>query len=183
MCKQLGVPRYRLYYYRNRYYSPQTGRFISEDPIGWASGQTNAYAYVGGNPVQFSDPEGLQWAVPIPAGPMPGMGPQVGGGVPPWFNDLVNGITSIKPPANAYDPNGPKAPGKPSAADGFQDPKGGENWVPNPNPGRGGSAWGWEDSSGDVWCPTGQGGNAHGGPHWGVQSPGGRNRNVRPRRP
>nr|WKF59728.1 tRNA(Glu)-specific nuclease WapA [Paraburkholderia busanensis] len=171
-----------LYNYRNRYYSPALARFISEDPIGWASGQTNAYAYVGGNPVQFSDPEGLQWAFPIPAGPMPGMGPQVGG-VPPWFNDLVNGITSIKPPTNAYDPNGPKAPGKPSAADGFQDPKGGENWVPNPNPGRGGSAWGWEDSSGDVWCPTGQGGNAHGGPHWDVQSPGGRNRNVRPTRP
>ncbi|CAB3805402.1 RHS repeat-associated core domain-containing protein [Paraburkholderia caffeinilytica] len=48
-----------LYYYRNRYYSPQTGRFISEDPIGWASGQTNAYAYVNGNPVQFNDPFGL----------------------------------------------------------------------------------------------------------------------------
>jgi RHS repeat-associated protein len=49
-----------LYYYRNRYYSPQTGRFISEDPIGWASGQTNAYAYVGGNPVQFTDPLGCR---------------------------------------------------------------------------------------------------------------------------
>ena len=34
--------------------------FISEDPIGWASGQTNNYAYVGGNPVQGSDPSGLQ---------------------------------------------------------------------------------------------------------------------------
>jgi uncharacterized protein RhaS with RHS repeats len=45
-------------YYRNRYYSPSIGRFISEDPIGWESGQTNAYAYVGGNPVQFSDPFG-----------------------------------------------------------------------------------------------------------------------------
>ena len=48
-----------LYYYRNRYYSPATARFVSEDPIGWASGQTNAYAYVGGNPVQFADPYGL----------------------------------------------------------------------------------------------------------------------------
>ncbi|MFL9887554.1 RHS repeat-associated core domain-containing protein [Paraburkholderia agricolaris] len=48
-----------MYYYRNRYYHPATGRFISEDPIGWASGQTNAYAYVGGNPVQFTDPSGL----------------------------------------------------------------------------------------------------------------------------
>ncbi|MEC5404060.1 RHS repeat-associated core domain-containing protein [Paraburkholderia sp. MPAMCS5] len=49
-----------LYYYRNRYYSPATGRFISEDPIGWASGQTNAYAYVGGSPVQFNDSRGTQ---------------------------------------------------------------------------------------------------------------------------
>lgn len=48
-----------LYYYRQRYYSPGTARFISEDPIGWASGQTNAYAYVNGNPVQFKDPSGL----------------------------------------------------------------------------------------------------------------------------
>jgi RHS repeat-associated protein len=47
-----------LYYYRERYYNPSTGRFISEDPIGWASGQTNAYAYVNGNPVQFTDPTG-----------------------------------------------------------------------------------------------------------------------------
>jgi uncharacterized protein RhaS with RHS repeats len=34
-------------------------QFISEDPIGWASGQTNAYAYVNGNPVQNIDPLGL----------------------------------------------------------------------------------------------------------------------------
>ncbi|MGC4062293.1 MAG: RHS repeat-associated core domain-containing protein [Aquabacterium sp.] len=48
-----------LYYYRNRYYMPACARFISEDPIGWASGQTNNYAYVGGNPLQFGDPYGL----------------------------------------------------------------------------------------------------------------------------
>ncbi|MFM0557189.1 RHS repeat-associated core domain-containing protein, partial [Paraburkholderia sediminicola] len=48
-----------LYYYRNRYYDPTTARFIGEDPIGYASGQTNAYAYVGGNPVQNVDPFGL----------------------------------------------------------------------------------------------------------------------------
>ncbi|MFL9888798.1 RHS repeat-associated core domain-containing protein [Paraburkholderia agricolaris] len=53
-----------LYYYRNRYYSPATGRFISEDPIGWASGQTNAYAYVGGNPVQSRDRFGLAKVMP-----------------------------------------------------------------------------------------------------------------------
>jgi RHS repeat-associated protein len=46
-----------LYYYRARYYSPQLGRFISEDPLGLVAG-TNFYAYVGGNPISQSDPTG-----------------------------------------------------------------------------------------------------------------------------
>jgi RHS repeat-associated protein len=49
-----------LMYYRARYYNPACARFISEDPIGWASGQTNNYAYVGGDPVSMMDPSGLQ---------------------------------------------------------------------------------------------------------------------------
>jgi RHS repeat-associated protein len=49
-----------LYFYRNRYYMSGCMRFISEDPIGWASGQTNNYAYVGGNPVDNTDPFGLK---------------------------------------------------------------------------------------------------------------------------
>jgi RHS repeat-associated protein len=47
-----------LMYYRARYYLPGCARFISEDPIGWASGQTNSYAYVGGSPTNFTDPSG-----------------------------------------------------------------------------------------------------------------------------
>jgi RHS repeat-associated protein len=47
-----------LYYYRARYYSPQLGRFISEDPIGLGGG-TNYYAYTNGNPVSYIDPSGL----------------------------------------------------------------------------------------------------------------------------
>lgn len=85
-------------------------------------------------------------------------------------------------PENAYDPEGPKAPGKPGVEDGFKDPKTGENWVPNPNPGKGGSSNGWQDSKGDVWCPTGQGCRGHGGPHWDVKTPGGGYRNVKPSR-
>jgi RHS repeat-associated protein len=49
-----------LMYYRARYYLPGCARFISEDPIGWASGQTNNYAYVAGNPIRFRDPRGLR---------------------------------------------------------------------------------------------------------------------------
>ncbi|MBW9103086.1 RHS repeat domain-containing protein [Paraburkholderia phenoliruptrix] len=44
--------------HRNWYCQPEAGRFISGDPTGWASGQTNAYAYVNGNPVRFNDPTG-----------------------------------------------------------------------------------------------------------------------------
>jgi len=47
-----------LYYYRARYYSSGLKRFISEDPMGLSEG-LNEYAYVYGNPIRFSDPEGL----------------------------------------------------------------------------------------------------------------------------
>ncbi|MDD5081667.1 MAG: hypothetical protein PHC58_06735 [Candidatus Omnitrophica bacterium] len=47
-----------LYYYRNRYYSPLFGRFITRDPAGIINGP-NLYAYCGNNPVNFVDPWGL----------------------------------------------------------------------------------------------------------------------------
>jgi RHS repeat-associated protein len=47
-----------LYYYRARWYDPQVGRFISEDPVGFQGG-VNWYAYVGNNPTGFVDPSGL----------------------------------------------------------------------------------------------------------------------------
>ena len=49
-----------LYDYRARYYGPEIGRFLSADPIGFASGDTNLYAYVGNSPISFTDPLGLQ---------------------------------------------------------------------------------------------------------------------------
>jgi RHS repeat-associated protein len=47
-----------LYYYRARYYDQTTGRFISEDPIGF-SGGFNFYSYVKNNPTDFTDLFGL----------------------------------------------------------------------------------------------------------------------------
>ena len=47
-----------FYYMRARYYDPQVGRFISEDPIGFDGGDVNLYAYVGNNPIMGVDPWG-----------------------------------------------------------------------------------------------------------------------------
>lgn len=49
-----------LYFYRARYYSSALMRFIQEDPIGFESGDTNLFAYVGGNPVTLIDPLGTK---------------------------------------------------------------------------------------------------------------------------
>jgi RHS repeat-associated protein len=48
-----------IYYDRSRFYDPHTGRFLSEDPLGFGGGQTNLYAYAGSDPVDFIDPFGL----------------------------------------------------------------------------------------------------------------------------
>ena len=53
-------PESGLYYYRARYYDPEIGRFLSEDPIGFTARDLNLYRYVGNNPVKFVDPDGLK---------------------------------------------------------------------------------------------------------------------------
>ncbi len=47
-----------LYYNRHRYYDPQQGRYVSQDPIGLRGG-TNLYGYVA-NPMGAVDPLGLE---------------------------------------------------------------------------------------------------------------------------
>ena len=49
-----------LYYMRSRYYNPAIARFMSRDPAGFAGG-LNMYAYAGDDPVDFSDPTGMDW--------------------------------------------------------------------------------------------------------------------------
>lgn len=70
-----------------------------------------------------------------------------------------------------------KAPGQPTEGDGYKPPK---RWdgkkVRSPN----GKDYGYPDKDGNVWIPIGTGGEAHGGPHWDVQKPGGGYMNVFP---
>jgi RHS repeat-associated protein len=51
-------PETGLMYYRARWYDPQTGRFISEDPAGLLTG-INSYSYTANNPIWANDPLGL----------------------------------------------------------------------------------------------------------------------------
>ncbi|TWT75097.1 putative deoxyribonuclease RhsB [Allorhodopirellula solitaria] len=45
---------------RARWYDPATGRWLSNDPIGFAAGDANLYRYVGNGPTTKTDPSGLQ---------------------------------------------------------------------------------------------------------------------------
>lgn len=196
-------PESGLYHYRARAYDPSTGRFLQEDPIHFAAGDLNLYRYVANNPVNLTDPSGLftgvtlldiffppdpldlvcpkppnssaeqlkdQWKEDVPMEPnITSEGSQPDDDFPPF-------VETRRPPPDAHDPDGPKAPGKPGEAEGFKEPKGGEQWAKNPS----GPGYGWKDRKGNVWVPTGKGAKAHGGPHWDVQLPGGGHVNVYP---
>lgn len=51
-----------------RDYDPTIGRWTTKDPIGFLGGDTNLYAYVGGDPMSYVDPSGLKvgdwWDLP-----------------------------------------------------------------------------------------------------------------------
>ena len=44
-----------FYYFNQRYYDPEIGRFLTEDPAGQTS---NPYLFCGNNPMMYVDPDG-----------------------------------------------------------------------------------------------------------------------------
>jgi RHS repeat-associated protein len=50
-----------LQYHRARYYDPTPGRWLSEDPKGFAAGDSNLDRYVKNAPIGLIDPSGLDW--------------------------------------------------------------------------------------------------------------------------
>jgi len=67
-----------LYYYRARYYDPETGRFLQKDPLMYEfAGVAGSYIYVSNNPINWVDPSGL-------------------GGIPPASKDPHKLIETIR---------------------------------------------------------------------------------------
>lgn len=91
-----------LHYNRFRYYSPELGRFLSRDPLGFLA-ELNFYRYAKNNPINTSDPLGLS-----PLGPsLPHLSP-------PLTSVAVPSATVVTAPTP---PSPPSIPGgQPAAA-------------------------------------------------------------------
>ncbi len=87
-----------MLYYRARFYDPQLGRFISEDPIGFQGGDINLYTYVSSSSVNYVDPFGLERLryVIVPGKPPPPLPPPN----PVRLPDFYSGQINIGPPAS-----------------------------------------------------------------------------------
>jgi RHS repeat-associated protein len=83
--------------HRNRYYSPNLGRWTTTDPIGFKAKDANLYRYVGNRVLSANDPFGQQALAPMGVGPKgPTYGNWGGGG---WSG----GASGNEPPVDAFD--------------------------------------------------------------------------------
>ncbi len=130
-----------LYYNRARFYNSQTGRFISEDPLGFDGGDVNFYRYVNNDPQNQTDPLGF-WSVPgcilgiciIFPGPTPPI--NIPGSPVPVNGRPIPGKGGLgrpgqgKPKPGACPPGGEKPPPGPG---GGQEPEPPEIPIPSPS--------------------------------------------------
>lgn len=110
--------------YRARYYNPQIGRFIAEDPLEFRGGDANLYAYVWNSPLNFIDPFGW-WGVGVQGDDSAGAGLSggevgtVGGGIGVFGGNGLNaGAYGIAGAFAGLGPYGPRYPDPPGSRNG-----------------------------------------------------------------
>ena len=113
-----------LYYVRNRWYDPEAGRFVNEDPIGHAGGE-NLYSFADNDPTNGVDPSGLcnfdvaEWiAFTLNS---PGQG---------TFSRSCTDLPAVVVTANASPADPPSILGGFGGGGGFDGHGGGSSWGP-----------------------------------------------------
>ena len=103
-----------FFYYRHRIYDPHTGRFTSEDPLGFVDGP-NRYVYAGNSPAKWIDPLGLEF--------------HNNSGVNAWVKPELGDDPELVPPGGIYDKpfDGFSTPLNPCQV--FKTPDGTDVWL------------------------------------------------------
>jgi RHS repeat-associated protein len=101
-------PETGLYYYRARYYDPNSGRFVSEDPLEFM-GEKNYYRYALNNPTNYVDPTGLNTTVII-LYDKGWFGTSFGSHAALLIDNGTNGMPYLYDPAGAYGHDRCKSP-------------------------------------------------------------------------
>ena len=103
----------------NRWYNPSSGRWMSEDPLGFSAGDINVFRYCDDNPLAFADPRGT-------------------GDIFTWFhNFFTNNVYPTKGRNSAINRGGIPVPSIPFPGDipPSQPPGPGFKWIGRGEPG------------------------------------------------
>jgi len=184
----------KLYHLRARAYSPALGRFLQNDPIGFAGGDYNLARYVNNSPVDWIDPFGLSTGSLSPSGALALAeiaAMEAGGATSPLAGAALTGMAvsaAVEGSGEEEEPTPdapvPDPPVPPAPAPGIECPV-----TPPENPADSpGEGWEWrgkgaQGSKEGSWFNPGTGESLHPdlthpdpiGPHWDYNRPGGGN--------
>jgi RHS repeat-associated protein len=106
-----------LLHVRARYYDPDLGRFISEDPLGFDGGDPNLYRYAYNRPMMLTDPTGMlsatEYAMLAMATTRPGKFCRLAICVAGMWSGVANSVINLVPAGNPNATCGAKLLGVP----------------------------------------------------------------------